>query len=86
MCACQRSITISSGMFGGTAGYPPFDMEKIAPGLYTDAAATNNELRLLYMSCGTRIRIDLTFDSFPGVHERKVWRHSLADMLPLLFR
>jgi enterochelin esterase-like enzyme len=31
-------------------------------------------------------KINLTFKSFPGVHERKVWRHSLADTVPLLFR
>jgi len=31
-------------------------------------------------------KINLTFKSFPGVHEWKVWRYSLADIAPLLFR
>ena len=31
-------------------------------------------------------KINLTFKRYPGEHEWKVWRHSLADMAPLLFR
>jgi len=92
----------SSGMFGGTAGYAPFDIEKLVPGFYTDPAATNKKLKLLYMSCGAQDprmpfqtkaveelrshKINLTFKGFPGVHEWKVWRYSLADTVPLLFR
>ncbi|MCC7175964.1 MAG: esterase [Bryobacterales bacterium] len=92
----------SSGMFGGVAGYPPFDAEQVSPGFYKDPAATNKRLKLLYFSCGTEDprmpfqtkaaeemrarRINLVFRSFPGVHEWKVWRHSLADIAPLLFR
>jgi enterochelin esterase-like enzyme len=91
----------SSGMFGGVAGYAPFDVEKISPGFLADPAATNKRLKLLYFSCGEQDprmpyqvkaaeslraqKINLTFRSFPGVHEWKVWRHSLADMAPLLF-
>jgi len=30
--------------------------------------------------------IKFTCKSSPGEHEWKVWRHSLADMAPLLFR
>lgn len=92
----------SSGMFGGVGGYAPFDVEKISPGFLKDPAATNKRLRLLYFSCGEQDprmpfqtkaveglraqKINLTFKSFPGVHEWKVWRHSLADITPLLFR
>ena len=92
----------SSGMFGGTAGYGPFDIEKISPGFYRDSAATNKKLKLFYMSCGTddprmpfqkkaladfeSHGIKVTFAAFPGVHEWKVWRHSLADLAPKLFR
>jgi enterochelin esterase family protein len=92
----------SSGMFGGVGGYAPFDVEKISPGFLKDPAATNKRLKLLYFSCGEQDprmpfqtktaeslreqKIALTFRSFPGVHEWKVWRHSLADMAPLLFR
>jgi enterochelin esterase family protein len=77
-------------------------LEKISPGLVTDPAATNNKLRLFYFSCGvddTRIqyftkaveelqsrKIKVAFRTFPGAHEWKVWRSSLADMAPMLFR
>jgi enterochelin esterase-like enzyme len=92
----------SSGMFGGVGGYAPFDVEKISPGFLKDPAATNKRLKLLYFSCGEQDprmpfqtkaaeylraqKINLTLNSFPGAHEWKVWRHSLADLAPLLFR
>ncbi|MCX6631019.1 MAG: alpha/beta hydrolase-fold protein [Candidatus Solibacter sp.] len=91
----------SSGMFGGTTGYGQFDIEKISPGFYKDPAATNKKLKLFYMSCGTddprmpfqkkaledfqSHGIQVTFAAFPGAHEWKVWRHSLADLAPKLF-
>jgi enterochelin esterase family protein len=92
----------SSGMFGGVGGYAPWEVEKISPGFLKDPAATNKRLKLLYFSCGetdprmpfqTKVveelraqKINLTFKGFPGVHEWMVWRHSLADLLPMLFR
>ncbi len=92
----------SSGIFGGTTGYGQFDIEKISPGFYKDPAATNKKLKLFYMSCGTEDprmpfqkkaladfqdhNIKVTFAAFPGAHEWKVWRHSLADLAPRLFR
>lgn len=92
----------SSGIFGGTTGYGQFDLAKIAPDFYTDPAATNKKLKLFYMSCGTEDprlpfqkkaledfqshKIHVTFAAFPGAHEWKVWRHSLADLAPKLFR
>lgn len=98
----------SSGIFGGTGnpvggpGYPPYDIEKIAPGFMADPAATNKKLRLFYMSCGTEDprmpfqkkalgefqshQIKVTFAEFAGAHEWKVWRHSLADLAVKLFR
>ena len=75
---------------------------KIAPGFLKDSAATNKKLKLLYFSCGADdprmpfqtkavddLRshgITLTFKSFPGAHEWKVWRNSLADFVRQLFR
>ena len=75
---------------------------KIAPDFYKDPAATNKKLKLFYMSCGTEDPrlpyqkkalddfrnhgITVTFAEFPGAHEWKVWRHSLADLAPKLFR
>jgi len=83
-------------------GYPAFDIEKIAPGFQADPDATNRKLKLFYMSCGTEDprmpfhrkvveqfrshKIRVTFAEFPGAHEWKVWRHSLADLAPKLFR
>ena len=31
-------------------------------------------------------KINVTFATFPGAHKWKVWRHSLADLAPKLFR
>ena len=31
-------------------------------------------------------KIPVVLKSYPGEHEWKVWRHSLADMAPMLFR
>jgi enterochelin esterase family protein len=77
-------------------------LDKISPGFLSDPAATNKKLGLLFISCGaedpritslTKVaeelrgrKITLTFKSYPGEHEWKVWRHSLADMAPMLFR
>jgi enterochelin esterase-like enzyme len=82
---------------GGTAA-----LEKIVPGFLADPAAMNKKLRLLFFSCGTeddRItalkktwddlsahKINFVAKTYPGAHEWKVWRHTLVDMAPLLFR
>jgi enterochelin esterase-like enzyme len=92
----------SSGMFGGVGGYAPFDIDAISPGFYKDPAATNKKLRLLYFSCGnedprmpfqTKVveemrshKIALTFKGYPGAHQWRVWRDSLADMATMLFK
>lgn len=99
---------MSAGMFGNTtnpAAVPPEGvmlLEKIAPGLVTDAATTNGKLKLFYFSCGvddTRIGyftkavedlqrrgVKATLRTYPGAHEWRVWRSSLVDMAQLLFR
>lgn len=77
-------------------------LDQTLPGFFADPAATNKKLALLFFSCGTednRVealskveadlrarRINFTFKRYPGEHEWKVWRHSLVDMAPLLFR
>jgi enterochelin esterase-like enzyme len=92
----------SSGMFGGVGGYAPFDIEKISPGFLQDPAATNKKLKTLYFSCGTEDPrmpyqtkvaeelkskgITLAFKGFAGAHEWRVWRNSLVDFAPMLFR
>jgi len=87
---------------GAGAGYGPFDIDSISPGFLKDAAATNKRLNLLYFSCGDddprmpfqkkvaedlrNAKITLTFKNFPGAHEWRVWRSSLADVAGMLFR
>jgi enterochelin esterase-like enzyme len=92
----------STGMFGGVGGYGVFDIDKIAPGFYKDPDATNKRLKLFYMSVGQddpRLpfqkkqveefrshKINVVFMDFPGAHEWNVWRSSLNDLAPRLFR
>lgn len=75
---------------------------ELNPEFLADPAATANKLRLMFFSCGTEDnRIDgmakvaeelnsrgipVTMKRYPGEHEWRVWRHSLADLAPLLFR
>jgi len=77
-------------------------IEKIAPDFFASPAATNKKLRLLFFSVGTEDprlasltalqeelhsrNINTVFKTYPGEHEWKVWRHSLTDMAPMLFR
>ncbi len=77
-------------------------IEKIAPDFFTNPEATNKKLRLLFFSVGTEDprlpslndlqgqlksrNIHFVFKTYPGEREWKVWRHSLADMAPMLFR
>jgi enterochelin esterase-like enzyme len=88
----------SSGLLSDT----DFNLTKHLPGFLDDPARVNQRLNLLFLSCGTedpRIpgHLDLTdtlkakqiryiWYPTPGAHEWKVWRHSLAEFLPKLFR
>ena len=88
----------SSGLLSDT----DFNLAKHLPGFLDDPARANQRLNLLFLSCGTedpRIpgHLDLTdtlkakqiryiWYPTPGAHEWKVWRHSLAEFLPKLFR
>jgi len=86
----------------GAFGLPGFDLEKQAPGILKNPAAVNQELRLLFLGCGTedarypahrrltdllaKNGIHYEFHDTPGDHEWKVWRHLLAEFMPELFR
>jgi enterochelin esterase family protein len=79
-----------------------FRIEKYMPGLIENAADLNQRLRLLFLSCGSedpryqgqldlrdalaKYKIRHEWYSTPGVHEWKVWRHSLHEFLPRLFQ
>lgn len=72
------------------------------PEFLANPAATAEKLGLMFFSCGTEDdRIDgmtkvaaelnsrgipVTMKRYPGEHEWRVWRHSLADMARLLFK
>jgi enterochelin esterase-like enzyme len=79
-----------------------FDLEKQVPGFLKDPLSVNQELKLLFLGCGTedpryqahsrlaelleKNKIRHEFHSSPGEHEWKVWRHLLAAFMPKLFR
>ena len=95
---------LSSGGFRPSATSPGgiAVIEKINPDFFTNPAATNKKLRLLFFSVGTEDprlpslndlqaqlkahNINFVARTYPGEHEWKVWRHSLVDMAPMLFR
>ena len=77
-------------------------LDAINPDFLKDSAKTNKEVKLLFFSVGTEDprlpslnqltdqlkadHINYVFKTYPGEHEWKVWRHSLVDMAPMLFR
>ena len=79
-----------------------FRIEKSMPDVVEHASTVNQRLRLLFLSCGTedprfqgqldlqdalsKYKIRYEWYSTPGVHEWKVWRHSLHEFLPRLFQ
>ena len=79
-----------------------FDAEAQIPGLLTRAESFNDRLKLFYISVGeqdprientkkavTDFRehgLEVEFSSFPGAHEWQVWRKSLHDFAPRLFK
>jgi enterochelin esterase family protein len=83
-------------------GYAKYDPEKIAPGIYQNLVAPATRLKLFYMSVGTedfrapfqkaafedfqKHGIEPVFRTLPGAHEWKVFRDSLADVAPMLFK
>ena len=79
-----------------------FDLEKQVPGFLKNPGSVNQELKLLFLGCGSedprheahsrladlleKNKIRYEFHSSPGEHEWKVWRHLLAEFMPKLFR
>ncbi len=76
--------------------------DSIVPGILQNGAEMSRQLKLFYMSCGlddprlpfqklTRESLEKAgftpvFMTFAGAHQWKVWRHSLHDLAPRLFR
>lgn len=79
-----------------------FDPEKEMPGLASESGRFNRDLDVFYVSVGTddaryeaicqavdTMRgngLDVIFSIFPGGHEWQVWRKSLHDIAPRLFK
>ncbi len=77
------------------------DLDTMFAPLAANPGRTNQQLKLLYISCGKSDRllafsqrfdhwltargIHHQFHEMEGTHEWKVWRHSLAELLPMLF-
>lgn len=86
----------------GSSAYLSYDPNKVEPDLYAKLKAPATKLKLFYMSVGNQDArkpnqiaayndfkkngIDPVFNTFEGDHEYKVFRASLADLLPRLFR
>ena len=80
----------------------PFNPESIVPGILTHPETFNQKLKVFYISVGEqdpRIEhtkklietfhqhgVNVIFASFPGGHEWQVWRRSLYDFAPKLFK
>lgn len=93
--------SFSSGIFGGIPGVS-FNPEEQIPGILSRSDAFNKELDLFYLSCGEQDprvehtqkvvgqfrenNLNVTYETFEGTHEWKVWRHSLKNFLELLFK
>ena len=91
----------STGLFGGIPD-ADFDAEQTIPGILTQSSKFNEKLKLFYLSVGeqdSRLEptrqlvntfeqndLDVMFRTYPGTHEWQVWRLSLYDFLPRLFR
>lgn len=79
-----------------------FRLEQHLPGFLDQPKTINQQLRLLFLSCGTedpryngqlnltdvlkQHGIEYVWYSTPGAHEWKVWRHSLAEFLQRVFQ
>lgn len=93
--------SFSSGIFGGIPGVN-FDPEERTPGILTQSADYNQELNLFYLSCGEQDprvehtkkvvdtfnenNLNVTYETYEGTHEWKVWKHSLRSFAQMLFK
>lgn len=86
----------------GRVSSDDFDLARDVPGLLEDPSATNGQLKLLWLSCGSddprlaghrRLVAQLEgagirhhYRELPGGHESSVWQQDLADFAQLVFR
>jgi enterochelin esterase-like enzyme len=86
----------------GVITNPGFDLDQYVPHFLSRPDEVNRQLKLLFLSCGTedprygadmslgnvltQHRISHVWYPTPGVHEFRVWRHSLYEFAQRLFR
>ena len=79
-----------------------FNLDQYLPGFLSRPAEVNRQLRLMFLSCGSedprygghealvnalkQHKINYVWYPTPGVHEFKVWRHSLYEFAQQVFR
>lgn len=92
----------STGLFGGIQEAASLDLEKEAPGIFSDTEQFNKNRDVFFITCGNedpRIEptkkavaqmkdngVDVEFNSYPGAHEWQVWRYSLYEFAQKLFK
>ena len=95
----QHNVQTTLVPAGGSA---IVDFKVEVPGFLENPTVANKKLKLLFLSCGTedpryagnlamvdalrQSGIRYEFFSTPGDHEYTVWRSSLIELLPKLFR
>jgi enterochelin esterase family protein len=86
----------------GHTNYIAFEPDKIAPGMIKNLLSPASKPKVFYMSVGDRdpraphqkkayedfrkAGVDVSFRTFPGGHETKVFRPSLAEFVTLIFK
>ncbi len=86
----------------GHSNYAAFDPEEIAPGMIKNLRNPALKPKIFYMSVGDRDPraphqkkayddfrkegVDVSFRTFPGGHDYKVFRESMADFVTLIFK
>jgi enterochelin esterase family protein len=86
----------------GHTNYPTFNPDSIAPGMVRNLLSPATKPKVLYMSVGDRDPrspfqkkayddfksqgVDVSFRTFPGGHETKVFRPSMAEFVTQIFK
>jgi enterochelin esterase-like enzyme len=99
-----------TGTFGGLVNptdgsffaYPPWEPDKLVPGMFKNLVAPSTKFKVFYVSVGeedprmtaTRAAVedfkkhgvDVVYESLPGGHEFKFFRRAMANYVQLLFK
>jgi enterochelin esterase family protein len=99
-----------TGTFGGLVNptdgsffaYPPWEPEKLVPGIFKNLVAPGKKFKLFYVSVGEedprmtatqtavdefrKHGVDVVYKPLPGAHEFKFFRRAMADYVTMLFK